>query len=282
MRFTMYAQFNAMAVRDGFAAAADYAVGMGFSAVELLEFTRPGYTPLLPDRAAAADARRLLTERGLSAACYSVGAMLYHSPENERALMRHAEIAASLGSPYLHHTLLPWLKADDSRPDFSPAIEAAVEAAARVARYAAPLGLTCIYEDQGNYVNGVEGFGVFWREIRNRCANVGVCGDIGNSLFVDEGAEHFFAAYAGDICHVHIKDYLRKSAPIQPGAGWYRTKGGSWLRDTMVGHGVVDFDACMAILKRAGYSGTYALELDHPEPYEAGVRQAMDYLRRWG
>ena len=34
----------------------------------------------------------------------------------------------------------------------------AADAAARVANYAATLGLTCIYEDQGFYLNGIDGF----------------------------------------------------------------------------------------------------------------------------
>ena len=278
MHFTMYARFNTMVNQQGLEAAADYAAKMGFSSVEFLESLTP---TAVPDTKAAAEAKKILSDRGLTAACYSVGINLWQSPEAEKALMRHAEIAAALGCPYLHHTLLTWLVKNPELPAFEPAVEYVTDAAARIARHAAPLGVTCIYEDQGLYANGVDGFGVFWKEIRNRCSNTGICGDIGNILFVDETPENFFAAYAGEIRHVHIKDYLRKSAPVSPGKYWMPTANGNWLRDTMVGSGVIDFASCMKILKDAGYSGAYALETEHPEPFEEGLIQAMEYLRRF-
>ena len=281
MNFTFYARFNTMAVRDGIEAAADYAVRMGFSSVEFLESTSPNARFLAPDTKKAAEIRKILADRGLTVACYSVGTTLWQNPQAVESLKRHAEIAAALGSPFLHHTLLLWLTKTPDLPEFAPAMEYVTDAAADVARHAAPLGVTCLYEDQGMYANGVENFGIFFKEIRNRCANTGVCGDIGNILFVDEEPEAFFAAYAGDIRHVHMKDYLRKSAPVSPGRYWMPTAGGSWIRDTMVGHGVIDFGACMKILKDAGYTGAWALENDHPEPFEEGVVQAMQYLKRY-
>ena len=57
--------------------------------------------------------------------------------------------------------------------------------------------------------------------------------------------------------------------------------GGSWVRDTMIGHGEIDLASCLAILKDAGYDGALAFENEHPEPYEAGVKQGMDCLRRF-
>ena len=276
MRFTFYTHFNGMAARDGMEKTADWAAGHGFSAVEVLESAGPGYPSLYPDREAAVQAKHILAERGLSVACYSVGTSVYRNPEAVAS-----EIAAALDCPFLHHTLLLWLAPFEGMPSFEEGIACAVEAAAEVADYAKPLGVRCIYEDQGLFANGVEGFGAFYRQIKQRCDNVGVCGDMGNSLFVDEGAERFFAAYAEDICHVHVKDYLIRTFEKAPSRNWYPTKGGRWLRETMLGDGNVDVEACMAILQKAGYDGMYALELCHPEPFEAGVKQAMEYLRRW-
>jgi len=281
MRFTFYTHFNGMAAREGLEKTADWAAEHGFSAVEVLESAGPKYPSLFPDRKAAEAAKKTLAERGLSTACYSVGTTVYRNPEAVASLKRQAEIAAALGCPFLHHTLLLWLADTEGMPSFAEGIACAVEAAAEVADYAKPLGVRCIYEDQGLYANGVEGFGAFYRQIKQRCDNVGVCGDMGNSLFVDEGAEHFFAAYAEDICHVHVKDYMIRTFDKAPSRNWYPTKGGRWLRETMLGDGNVDVAACMNILQKAGYSGTYALELSHPEPFEAGVAQAMEYLRRW-
>lgn len=281
MEFTMYARFLQTLEAYGPEQTAQRAKQMGFSSVEILETTDPGHPCVIPDVTAAKQVRRIFEAAGLRFACYSVGTNLYHNPQAEQSLCRHAEIASALGAPYLHHTSLPWLQLDDQTPDFEQAIETAADAAARVARFAAPLGITCIYEDQGMYVNGLTGFGRFFSEMKNRCHNVGICADVGNILFVDEGPVPFFQKFHKDICHVHLKDYLRKPGPQSPGLYWLPTKGGNWVRDTMVGHGVIDLAGCIRVLKETGYNGALALELEHPEPFEEGVRQAMDYIGRF-
>lgn len=281
MQFTFYTRFNSMAVREGLEATAAYAAEHGFSAVEFLESAGKSDPSVVKNTAMAKEARKILAAKGLHTACWSVGTTVYKSPEAVASLKRQAEIVSELECPFLHHTLLLWLKPFEGMPSFEEGIACAVEAAAEVADYAKPLGVKCIYEDQGLFANGVDGFGAFYKQMKKRCSNVGVCGDMGNSLFVDEGAERFFAAYAEDICHVHVKDYMIRTFAEAPSRNWYPTKGGRWLRETMVGDGNVDVASCMDILQQAGYKGTYALELSHPEPFEEGVKQAMDCLRRW-
>jgi len=281
MQFTFYTRFNSMAVREGLEATAAYAAEHGFSAVEFLESAGKSDPSVVKNTAMAKEARKILAAKGLHTACWSVGTTVYKAPEAVESLKRQAEIVSELECPFLHHTLLLWLKPFEGMPSFEEGIACAVEAAAEVADYAKPLGVKCIYEDQGLFANGVDGFGAFYKQMKKRCSNVGVCGDMGNSLFVDEGAERFFAAYAEDICHVHVKDYMIRTFAEAPSRNWYPTKGGRWLRETMVGDGNVDVASCMDILQQAGYKGTYALELSHPEPFEEGVKQAMDCLRRW-
>ena len=282
MQFTMYSRFIPTLAKLGAEATADYAINLGFSSVEVLEVTSPGHPSVIPDRETAKKIRRIFHERGLTVACYSVGTCIYRSPEAEESLRYQAEIAAELGSPFLHHTLVPWLKLPENAPTFDEALENVADAAARIAEYAAPLGVTCLYEDQGLYANGVDGFGRFYREIKKRTNNVGVCGDVGNVLFVDESPVPFFREFIGEIRHVHIKDYLYKTdTVVSPGMYWLGTGHGNWVRDTMIGHGDLDIAGCMKILKDAGYTGALAFENEHPEPYEAGVKQGMEYLKRF-
>ena len=282
MQFTMYSRFNPTLAKLGADATADYAANLGFSSVEVLETTPPGHPSVIPDRETAKNIRRIFSEHGLTVACYSVGTCIYRSPEAEESLKYQAEIASELGSPFLHHTLVPWLKLPENAPTFDEALENVADAAARIAEYAAPLGVTCLYEDQGLYANGVDGFGRFYREIKKRTNNVGVCGDVGNVLFVDESPVPFFREFIGEIRHVHIKDYLYKTdTAVSPGMYWLGTGHGNWVRDTMIGHGDLDIAGCMKILKDAGYTGALAFENEHPEPYEAGVKQGMDYLKRF-
>ncbi|MBO5071181.1 MAG: sugar phosphate isomerase/epimerase [Roseburia sp.] len=281
MKFAMYAGFSKKVIENGIEDAAKYALQLGFSSVEFLanSFCEEK-TPIL-DLASAKMAREVLDQYQLPVACYSVFSNLWKNPDGEKYLMKQVEIAAALGAPYLHHTLLPWISLPEDAPGYGEAIEETVKAAARIADYANTFGITCIYEDQGYYVNGVEGFKGFWDKMKERCENIGICGDLGNILFVNEKPQDFLAAYIKDICHVHVKDYLWKKSDTSPGRYWTEAKDNSWLRDTMIGDGVIDFEICMNILKNAGYQGYFSLENTHPEPYEEGVQQAMECLQRY-
>lgn len=281
MNFTMYTGFTRMVGQVGLEKTAEYAAGLGFTSIEMLSNGFSKNPGVIPDAATAREARTVLEQKGLSVACHSVYINLWQDEAAVRRAMELVEIAAALGAPYFHHTVLTGEASAEDAPEFDDAINAAVEAAEKIANHAEKLGITCIYEDQGDYLNGVEGFGAFYREMKRRCKNVGVCGDVGNILFVAEKPEAFFEAFIEDICHVHIKDYLLKEADAAPGTYWKKTANNKWLRETIVGDGVINIKACMKILKEGGYKGAFALENGHPEPYEAGVVQAMENLKRF-
>lgn len=277
MKFAFYTGFAEKIQALGAEKAADYALSLGFSGVELLSSLQGG-TEVLPDKAAAGVLHRALQSRGLPMVCYSVYADLWHNPNAEALLLQKAELAAELECPYLHHTLFPTYHPGENDPAFGEALEKIADSAARIAARAAQLGVTCLYEDQGAYFNSVRGYGAFLQAMKDRGQTVGVCADFGNIMFVNEEPQDFIAAFRADVRHVHVKDYLRKTGERSPGLHWLRGKDSTWLRETMVGSGAVDVPACMQAL--AGYNGWFALELCHPEPFEDGVRQAMEYLTR--
>lgn len=281
MKFAMYTGFSSKVQEEGIECAAEYAVQLGFSAVEFFADCVCEADPGILSMESAKHAREVLERHHLQTACYSVYADLWKNPEGEKRVMEQVQVAAALGAPYLHHTLLPWLTLSEEAPGYEEAMEGIVEIAGRIADYADTFGITCIYEDQGYYVNGVNGFQGFWDRMKKRCKNVGICGDLGNILFADEMPEDFLQVFIEDVRHVHVKDYLRKKAVMSPGKYWVKAKEDIWLRDTMVGNGIIDFETCMTMLKNAGYQGYFALESLHPEPYEAGVEQAMEYLSRF-
>lgn len=103
---------------------------------------------------------------------------------------------------------------------------------------------------------------------------------MGNIFFVNEKPEVFTAAFQTEICHVHVKDYIWKKSNVSPGEMWLPAKDNSWLCDTNVGTGIIDFKTCMSLLKNIGYSGAYSLENSEAEPYQENTKKTMDYLRR--
>ncbi len=281
INYSFYTHFNGTLAAKGVDGVAEYCEKMGLSSVEVLETAEPGRIHTIPDAHAAEDFRRRMAARGLSTACYSVGTTVYGNRGAVESLKRQAEIVSALECPYLHHTLFLDLQIPENAPPEDEILARCTEAAIEIAHYAKPLGVTCIYEDQGMYVNGIENFGKFYRTVKSAAGNVGVCGDVGNILFVDEDPVAFFSAFAEEIVHVHIKDYIRKHDMVSPGMYWYPTRGGAWLRDTMTGSGCIDFGSCIEVLKKAGYRGAYAMELCHPEPFDEGIRQTMQYLERF-
>lgn len=276
MNFSMYFGFDAMCLEKGVEATAAFAKAHGYSSVETLRSAAEGPHPIAGNVKDAKQVKKILDQAGLPVACYSVFADT-RKPETKQRLLEHLEIVAELACPFLHHTLLPGLTSTDNS-DYAEAVKIAADTAIAVADRAKELGIRCIYEDQGFYVNGVEGFGGFYNTVKQACGNVGVCMDFGNILFADETPEAFLDAYKDEVVHVHIKDYLRKKTPAAPAKNWLLAANGNWLRDTVVGDGVVDFAACMKILNAIGYRGAFALEIGHPEPFEAGIAQAMELL----
>ena len=286
MKFAMYAGFSDILRSKGAEAAAETASRLGFQAVEFLEYIDGSGTPIIKSMEEARGIRQTLEKHLLSVACYSVGINLWQKGMTaetvtpmEEALCHHARLAAELGSPFLHHTLL--LGVDPYALTMEEALTLIVPVAIRVAKYAHSLGLTCIYEGQGMYVNGVAGYRAFYEAVRAECPWVGVCGDIGNPLFVDEDPLPFFQTFAKEIRHVHIKDYVHADAPGNEPDWAQQTRSGSYLRETVIGHGCIDLASCLAVLREAGYDGIFALENNHPEDFEQGVAEGMRQIRKY-
>lgn len=283
MNISMYANFSHILETQGADAACAMAARLGCSSVELLEMVGEGRSPVIKDDNDIKALKKSLEREQLSLACYSVAVNLWQKgmsadtvTDMEKELMLHAQRAAALGSPFLHHTLL--LGVDKGALPFGEALSLIVPAAVRVARYAHGLGITCIYEGQGMFFNGVEGFGAFYYAVKKECPYVGVCGDIGNMLFVDEEPTEFFRVFASEIKHVHIKDYIRSDAPVSTD-GWTQSRGGAWLKDVVIGSGIIDIPTCLYFLKKTGYNGAFALENCHDGDFEYGVKQGIEFLK---
>lgn len=289
MKLSMYTGLWGLIRRQGFEAAAIIAKDYGFSNIEI--FDEPDtkvYTHIFEDVASAENAKKILDNLGLSVSCYSIGVNLVNVngeiKKNDwaiEALKRHADVAAAVGSPFIHHTLIYNYSLKPDSPTLDDVIHLVVEAASEVANYCEPLGITCIYEPQGAYLNGVENFGRFYREMKARCKNVGVCGDMGNTLFADVMPIDFFTHFADDIVHVHLKDY-RYWQTLEEGETFHnRSRNGSYLKRMILGSGDVNAATCLDILKAKGYNGVFSLEDDYDELYPERVGAACNLLKNY-
>ena len=255
----------------------DQAASQGFGAVEPFPCA---------DLDTVDDARRVggyAREKGLEVSCFSTCCELLGPDSHETAelMRRRIDMAAAMGSPLFHHTIHPPLTLPRRGGlRFAEALEAALPLVRGLCEYAAERNVLCGDEDQGMYFNGCDHFGRFTEALDG--TPFGVVADLGNILFVDELPEEFVGRFSDKIVHVHMKDYLRKSGggPC-PGAGWYVTRRGDYLRDTVTGHGVVNFPAVFRLLDQIGYSGWFSLEYAAMEPISFGIGMAVDNMRRY-
>lgn len=206
--------------------------------------------------------REKLDKEGMVCSCFSFGLNMLSNEEYAlRVLRQSAEIAEILGSPFIHHTFQCSFSTKNVKPEesyYQGAEKVFVELGRAIAEYAGERGIECLYEDQGVYLNTVDRLGSLMSKID--MPNIGVCLDCGNSLFYDILPENFAGAFASLVKHVHIKDYINNTSTSRPGRGWDSSVSGVWLRNSVIGTGVVNFEKIFSILLSAGYDGFYSLE----------------------
>ena len=66
-----------------------------------------------------------------------------------------------------------------------------------------------------------------------------------------------------------------------PGAGWFKSRAGNYLRGTIVGHGDVPVKQCIETLKRAGYNGSYSIEFEGVEENVFALKTGFENLNRY-
>lgn len=236
--------------------------GLSLETISLLELSEP-------DIEFAKKLRRYADEKGVKIPCVSLGINLVgdDSAEMIEKAKRYADIAAILGSPYLHHTVAFYYRDPDKVLEkHDHYLEKGIQAIREVYDYAKTLGVRTIYEDQGFIFNGVKGFANVFESKRD----VGVVADFGNISGVDEKIEDFIPVYADKIVHVHVKDYLifEKGSEV-PGA--FASVSGTLHKEVPFGKGVVDMDKVFGQIKDMDYDGYYGLECESAEG-EEGVK----------
>jgi sugar phosphate isomerase/epimerase len=111
--------------------------------------------------------------------------------------------------------------------------------------------------------------------------NFGLLVDIGNFLCADENPSVAVGRCAPYAFYVHAKDFIVKSgADTNPGKSFFVSRGGNFLRGTVIGHGIVPVASCITALKKVGYDGVLSLEFEGPEDTEYALKNGLTYLKK--
>lgn len=231
----------------------------------------------------AARLREECAKHGLEVAAYLVGAdFLGAGAEVEAERLRgEVDLAVALGAPLLRHDVAygwPRPGPGERARTFAEALPILAQGCRAVTEYAAGRGVRTMVENHGYFCQDSARVEALCLAVDH--PNFGLLFDMGNFMCADE--QPLAAARVAPLAfHVHAKDFLWHSGREEcPGAGWFPTRGGDWLRGTVIGHGVVPVAAIVRKLLRDGYPGWLTVEFEGAEEVIPALEAGLAYLRR--
>ncbi len=249
----------------------DLSVEYGLKYIEgfnVLEFEHP-------DVESAKKIREYADGKGIGFSCFSVYINLVGNDSKEQVekLKGYADVAAILGSPYLHHTIANnFTDPQAVLPYKEEFFQKGISAVREIYDYCESLGIKAIYEEQGYLFNGIEGYRRFIDEVGR---DIGVLADFANICQAGDRIEDFIDAFSGRIVHAHIKDVTLSQLKGENGLP---TLAGNFMHEAPVGEGDVDIKKGIDLLIKSGYKGRYGLEYGAPDDNSRAVDEALSYI----
>ena len=248
------------------------AAEMGFEGVEIVASPEEMLDQAKALRKAADDAGV-----AVSSACVGADFLSMEVAAQVDQLRKAVDACAILGAPVLRHDATRGVPPEYPAPrSFESVLPRLAEGYRAVTEYAAGLGVQTSVENHGYFCQDSDRVEALINAVGH--PNFGALIDIGNFLCVDEDPAHAVSRLAGLAVHAHAKDFLIKKGGRQPGTGWFSTRGGNWLRGTIIGHGQAPIQQCLYILKRAVYDGWLSLEFEGIEDCLLGIRDGKQNL----
>lgn len=225
--------------------------------------------------------RERATQAGIAVSNYAIGANFIVDSEKAYA----AEIARVKSEVDHAHALGVKLMRHDvaSRPDtsivrFQEDLPRIADACREIADYAAQYGITTSLENHGYYVQASDRVQAVIHAVDR--PNYKTTLDVGNFVCVDENPVVAVKKNISYASMVHIKDFYIRPEGRSPGAGWFRSAGGQYLRGAIAGQGDLDLWEILRIVKASGYDGYLSIEYEGMEDCRQGTRIAFDNVRR--
>lgn len=256
---------------------------MGFDAIEIMDiYPHDGSTNLEYAGKIAAECKRL----NFPIANYTIEADFINGSNGDleaeiERLKGQIDIAAVLGAPGVRHDATQGFEQGNEKyRGFQDALPVLIEGCQRVTHYAAQKGIKTMVENHGFFCQNSERVEKLVNGVADK--NFGLLTDMGNFLCVDEAPEIAFGRVAPYALYVHAKDFHVKSGmSVNPGEGFFKSRGGNYLRGAIIGHGDVPVLQCLAILKNTGYNGYVGIEFEGLEEPIRAIEIGYRNLRRF-
>jgi len=254
----------------------------GFQAIEFSTIAVPEGKTL----AAYADAlRQEARQVGLPIANYTIGADFLNGSGGDlqaeiKRVKGEVDIAEILGAPGMRHDATGGFAAGHTGPKgFDDALPRLAEGCRAVTEYAAKKGIRTMVENHGFFCQDSARVEKLANAVGH--PNFGVLVDLGNFYCVDENAGEAVGRLARHVFHAHAKDFhIKPGNGLNPGEGWFMSRGGNYLRGAIIGNGDVPLLQALRALKRSGYNGVLSIEFEGMEDVLGSLRIGLANLRR--
>ncbi len=255
---------------------------MGFDGIEFTDLNTPEG---LTETEYALKIAEECDKYSLPVISYTIGAdmLRFEGGSNEKEIgrvCRKLDVAKALGAPSLRHDTAWGIPEGLPFKTFDDCLETIADGARKITRYAKSLGIKTMTENHGFFCQDSERVERIIKAVGD--SNFGSLIDIGNFSCADEDNVSAVSRMLPYAFHIHAKDFHIKSAQdADPGEGFFKSRGGNYLRGAIIGQGNVDVYSCLKEIASSGYDGFISVEFEGMEDCLKGIRIGKENLVRF-
>lgn len=220
---------------------------------------------------------------GIQPLCFCVGSdFLNRDLEAEIERVKGlVDVAEAYGCPVIRHDATPGYPVTvKTGRSFDHVLPILAKAYCAVTEYAETKGIKTCIENHGFFAQDPDRVEKLINAVNHK--NFGALVDIGNFACADADHNYAVGLLAPYAFHAHAKDFHKKSGSLDnPGEGWFMSRGGNYLRGSIIGQGDVPVRQCVNTLRRNGYDGFLTIEFEGMEDPLKGIRIGCDNLKRF-
>jgi len=234
---------------------------------------------------AATRMKNACKEAGLEVVNYTIGADFLNGygggkPEDEVGRLKdEVDTAVIRSAPGMRHDLT-WDIPNKRWQTFDTVLPSLAKQVREVTEYAASKGIRTMVENHGFFSQDSERIEKLIAAVAHD--NFGALCDVGNFVCADEDPITAVGRIAPYAFLVHVKDFHIKSGmEPNPGRGFFQTRGGNYIRGSIVGHGNIPVAQVLRTLKKYKYNGYVSIEFEGMEDSLTGIEVSLENLRRF-
>ncbi len=265
----------------GIFGAIDFAAENGFDGIEIVD----GMHEDCGNFDLAKKVAEYCEKKNIQVASFCTGAdFLYGSGGDLDAeiqrVCRIVDLAAAYGAKTFRHDVAYGCGANPEYRLYANAIPRLAKACLEISKYAEKLGITTTTENHGFYSQDSSRVSALISAVGYE--NFGALVDIGNFMCADEDPNVAVGVMAPYCKMVHAKDfYFKSGTEIDPGNGWFKSRGNNYLRGAIIGHGNARSAQSLSILKKSGYDGYISVEFEGKEDNLVGIKEGFANVKRF-